>query len=186
MGDVKIRTFDEIIEEKVTWLWKPYIALGKITVIQGDPGNGKTALAIAIAALVSRRQKMSTGNADAFIGNVIYQSGEDNPNDTLKPRLAACRAECSKISDIDKEGENAPIGLILCTEASREQIELMEMDKVGISVAQYWMALPPKSEFERKIKEIYAEAQERLERRKTIPVGQKQLDYFLEKDDEVE
>jgi len=81
-----------------------------------------------------------------------------------------------------KEGENTPIGLILCTEASRDQIELMEMDQVGIAVAEYWTALPPKTEFERKIKEIYTEAQERLERRKSLPSGngQRQIEYYLE------
>jgi predicted nuclease of restriction endonuclease-like (RecB) superfamily len=86
-----------------------------------------------------------------------------------------------------KPDENAPIGLILCTEASRDQIELMELDKMGIAVAEYWTALPPKSEFERKIGEIYAEAQERLERRKALPSGgQRQIDYFLDKQDESE
>lgn len=88
-----------------------------------------------------------------------------------------------------RDGENAPIGLILCTEASRDQIELMEMDKAGIAVAEYWTALPPKVELERKIREIYAEAQERLERRKLLPSSgdvPKQIDYFLnsDKDDE--
>lgn len=103
MDEVKIRTFDEITAEKVNWLWKPYIARGKITVIQGDPGNGKTALALAIAALVSRRKKMPTGNAPPFNKNVIYQSGEDCPNDTLKPRLIACGADCAQISDIEDD-----------------------------------------------------------------------------------
>jgi hypothetical protein len=58
----------------------------------------------------------------------------------------------------------------------------MELDKEGIAVAEYWTELPPKSEFERKIKEILHEARERLERRKTLPVGnvQKQIDYFIE------
>ena len=86
-----------------------------------------------------------------------------------------------------QEGENPPIGLILCTEASRDQIELMELDKEGIAVAEYWTQLPPKSEFERKINEIYAEAQERLERRKSLPSSgsQRGLEYFYEpKDDE--
>ena len=88
-----------------------------------------------------------------------------------------------------REGENAPIGLILCTEASRDQIELMEMDKVGIAVAEYWTALPPKVEFERKIREIYAEAQERLERRTSLTYGegtQRQIDYFLDPDKDEE
>jgi predicted nuclease of restriction endonuclease-like (RecB) superfamily len=81
-----------------------------------------------------------------------------------------------------QEGENPPIGLILCTKASRDQIELMELDKDGIAVAEYWTQLPPKTEFERKIRELYAEAQERLERRKAITSGEviKQIDYFYE------
>jgi len=86
-----------------------------------------------------------------------------------------------------KEGENEPIGIILCTKASRNQIELMELDKDGIAVAEYWADLPPKAEFERKIKEILHEAQERLKRRKTLKVGEnrKLIDYFYEpKDDE--
>jgi len=88
-----------------------------------------------------------------------------------------------------REGENEPIGIILCTKASRNQIELMELDKSGIAVAEYWTNLPPKSEFERKINEILAEAQERLERRKSLPRGkaQKQIDYFYDsKDDDME
>jgi predicted nuclease of restriction endonuclease-like (RecB) superfamily len=67
-----------------------------------------------------------------------------------------------------QDGENEPIGLILCAEGSREQIELLEMDKAGIMVAQYWTALPPKAEFERKIHTILAETRERLERRKLL------------------
>lgn len=61
--------------------------------------------------------------------------------------------------------ENPPIGLILCTEASRDQIELLEIHKDGIVVAEYWTALPPKAELEVKIREIYREAQERVARR---------------------
>ena len=81
-----------------------------------------------------------------------------------------------------QDGENAPIGLILCTEASRGQIELLEMDKAGIAVAEYWTVLPSKNELEKKIHEILAEARERLERRKSLPAGkiQKQIEYFLD------
>ena len=74
---------------------------------------------------------------------------------------------------------------LLCTKASRNQIELMELDKSGIAVAEYWTNLPPKEEFERKINEILIEARERLERRKSLPKGkaQKQLDYFYDSKD---
>jgi len=87
-----------------------------------------------------------------------------------------------------QEGENPPIGLILCTEASRDQIELMELDKEGIAVAEYWTQLPPKTEFGRKIREIYEEAQERLERRKTLTGGDvhRKIEFLYESKDEDE
>jgi predicted nuclease of restriction endonuclease-like (RecB) superfamily len=64
--------------------------------------------------------------------------------------------------------ENEPIGLILCAGDSREQIELLEMDKDGIMVAEYWTELPPKKELEEKIRELIREARERLETRKLL------------------
>ena len=48
-------------------------------------------------------------------------------------------------------GEEAPIGLILCAESSREQVELLQMHKDGINVAEYWTELPPKAELEQKL-----------------------------------
>ena len=91
-----------------------------------------------------------------------------------------------------QDGEEAPIGLILCATASREKIELLEMDKSGIAVAEYWTHLPPKAELEKKIKEILIEAKERLERRRAFGSQsfnsggiKKQIDYFYEtKDDD--
>jgi hypothetical protein len=85
------------------------------------------------------------------------------------------------------EGENSPIGLILCAKAHRGQIELLELDKSGIAVAEYWTVLPPKAEFERKIQEILLEAHERLERCKILRSGDviRRIDYFIEpKDDD--
>jgi len=84
-----------------------------------------------------------------------------------------------------QDGENEPIGLILCPRANRGTLELLEMDKSGIAVAEFWTAMPPKAEFERKINEIMNEAKERLERRKSLPIGsiRKQIDYFYESKD---
>jgi predicted nuclease of restriction endonuclease-like (RecB) superfamily len=62
-----------------------------------------------------------------------------------------------------QEDENQPIGLILCAESSREQIELLEMHKDGILVAEYWTELPPKRALEQKIHQILIETKERLE-----------------------
>jgi predicted nuclease of restriction endonuclease-like (RecB) superfamily len=67
-----------------------------------------------------------------------------------------------------EEGEAFPIGLILCAEASSEQIELLEMHKDGIMVAEYWTDLPPKAQLEAKIHSALVEAKERLERRRLL------------------
>ncbi|MFV5693000.1 PDDEXK nuclease domain-containing protein [Flavobacterium sp. LT1R49] len=67
-----------------------------------------------------------------------------------------------------QEGENTPIGLILCAESSREQIELLEMHKDGIIVAEYWTDLPPKKQFEEKIHLLLTEAKERIELKKIL------------------
>ena len=67
-----------------------------------------------------------------------------------------------------QEGENPPIGLILCAEGSREQIELLEMHKDGILVAEYWTELPPKKQLKQKIHSLLIEAKERMARNKLL------------------
>lgn len=64
-----------------------------------------------------------------------------------------------------QSGEESPIGLILCAEASREQVELLQMQQDGITVAEYWTELPPKEELERQLHQALIEARERLARR---------------------
>jgi len=67
-----------------------------------------------------------------------------------------------------QENENTPIGLILCAETSSEQIELLEMHKDGIMVAEYWTELPPKKELEKRLHTALIQAKERLERGKLL------------------
>ena len=71
----------------VEWLWKPFIPLCKVTILQGDPGMGKTFLATRIAAIVSRGEgfpymESSTGNTSP--ANVLFQTAEDGLGDTIK------------------------------------------------------------------------------------------------------
>jgi predicted nuclease of restriction endonuclease-like (RecB) superfamily len=84
------------------------------------------------------------------------------------------------------EGENEPIGVILCPSSNRAVVELLEMDKSGIAVAEFWTVLPPKKEMEKKIAEILRDAKERLERRKLLPPRDSagQVDYFYESKDD--
>ena len=68
-------------------------------------------------------------------------------------------------------GEETPIGLILCAESSREQVELLQMHKDGITVAEYWTELPPKAELEQRLHAALVEARERLARRGVLLGG---------------
>jgi hypothetical protein len=104
-------------------------------------------------------------------------------NAFVEANLYRMKRFATVFTDIRKEGENAPVGLILCTEASRNQIELLELDKAGIAVAEYWTNLPPKKVLESKIKEILSEAKERMERKKLFSNVNKRIDY-IENDDE--
>lgn len=67
-----------------------------------------------------------------------------------------------------QEGENSPLGLILCAESSREQVELLEMHKDGIVVAEYWTHLPSKQQLEQKIHSLMIEARERIARNRLL------------------
>ncbi|MDD0811348.1 PDDEXK nuclease domain-containing protein [Curvibacter sp. RS43] len=68
-------------------------------------------------------------------------------------------------------GEEAPIGLILCAESSREQVELLQMHKDGITVAEYWTELPPKAELELRLHQALLEARETMARRGVLLEG---------------
>jgi predicted nuclease of restriction endonuclease-like (RecB) superfamily len=67
-----------------------------------------------------------------------------------------------------QEGENGPLGLILCAGKSAEQIELLQMHKDGIMVAEHWTELPPRKELEQKLHQLLNEARERIAQRKTL------------------
>ncbi len=91
----------EVEIKEVFWLWYPYIALGKITIIQGDPGEGKTTFILYLISLLSRGLKLPFDDRIRLPINIIYQSAEDGLADTIKPRLIKTGADCSKILVID-------------------------------------------------------------------------------------
>lgn len=98
MEDVEVR--------EVQWLWYPYIPYGKITIIQGDPGEGKTTAVLQIAALLSRGERLPCDDRESQPINIIYQTAEDGLNDTVKPRLLQANADCTKIKVIDETNKS--------------------------------------------------------------------------------
>ena len=98
---VKIISMDEIQAEEIKWLWKPYIPFGKLTIIQGDPGEGKTTFVLRLAAQLSQGKGFDASLEITETMNAIYQTAEDGVADTVKPGLLSANAECSRIKVID-------------------------------------------------------------------------------------
>lgn len=95
--------FSSVTQRKVEWLWYPYIPYGKLTILQGDPGEGKSTFMINIAALLTRGKKMPDGYRIPEPQSVVYQTAEDNLSDTVKPRMVAAGADCNRIAYIVDE-----------------------------------------------------------------------------------
>lgn len=72
MAELKIISMDEVQSKEVNWLWYPYIPYGKITIIQGDPGEGKTTLALRLAALLSKGEALPYDNTEREPVKIIY------------------------------------------------------------------------------------------------------------------
>ena len=100
MADLKLINMQDIEVEAISWLWYPFIPYGKVTIIQGDPGEGKTTLVLQIIARLTKGESIIDENKKPPI-NVIYQTAEDGLADTIKPRLLAANADCSKVLVID-------------------------------------------------------------------------------------
>lgn len=100
MADLKLINMQDIEVESVSWLWYPFIPYGKVTIIQGDPGEGKTTLVLQIIARLTRGESIIDEKEQPQI-NVIYQTAEDGLADTIKPRLLSADADCSKVLVID-------------------------------------------------------------------------------------
>jgi RecA-family ATPase len=100
---MKLIKMNEVQAEPVRWLWYPYIPYGKITLVQGDPGDGKTTFVLAVAALLTNGKPMpECDSTEAPPVTVIYQTAEDGLADTIKPRLEAVGADCSHVVVIDE------------------------------------------------------------------------------------
>lgn len=102
----KIYNYYSTIKKKdIEWLWYPYIPYGKLTLVQGDPGEGKSTFMLQIAALLTKGAPLPDGKPVPAPINVVYQCSEDDVADTIKPRLLSAGADCSKVAYIiDDDG----------------------------------------------------------------------------------
>ncbi|EDS05728.1 hypothetical protein CLOSCI_03096 [[Clostridium] scindens ATCC 35704] len=108
--NLKLINMEQVEVEKIDWLIYPFIPFGKVTIVQGDPGEGKTTMVLQIIAKLTKGESVLSGSDEPILEgktmaldpvNVIYQTAEDGLGDTIKPRLLAAGADCSRVMVID-------------------------------------------------------------------------------------
>ena len=118
----------DLTPEAVRWLWHEWLAMGKLHILAGAPGQGKTTIAIAFAATLTSGGRWPDGSRCAP-GNVLVWSGEDDPADTLLPRLLAAgadRARCHFVIGTRINGE------VLSFDPARDMADLeYEAKRIG-------------------------------------------------------
>lgn len=87
----------DVTPEPISWLWDGWLAAGKLHILAGAPGTGKTTLTLALAATLTTAGRWPDGSKYAKHGNVLIWSGEDDPSDTLVPRLNASGADLNRV-----------------------------------------------------------------------------------------
>ena len=100
--ELKLIQMSQVEVEDIKWVWYPYIPYGKITVVQGDPGEGKTTFVLALIALLTQGKPLPEEENGTEPINVIYQTAEDGLADTIKPRLLSVGADCERVLVIDE------------------------------------------------------------------------------------
>lgn len=97
-----LKLYSEVRAIPVEWLWYPYVPLGKITLLQGDPGDGKSTMLMNLIASLTKADYTPDGHRIDLPKRVIYQCSEDGVADTIKPRLERSGADCTRVAFIDE------------------------------------------------------------------------------------
>lgn len=131
-----ISLYSEVTEVPIKWLWYPYIPLGKITLLQGDPGDGKSTMMMDLIAKITIGGLTPDGTSLGRPMRVIYQCSEDSVSDTIKPRLMKSGADCSKVAFLDEED----LGTIsLNDERLRDALQLFRPSLLVIDPIQSYL-----------------------------------------------
>lgn len=104
--ELKMIRMSEVQSQEIEWLWYPFIPYGKLTIIQGDPSDGKTTMVLNLAAKLSKGEALDENMKVTEPVNVIYQTAEDGLADTVKPRLELAGADCERIIVIDESDKS--------------------------------------------------------------------------------
>lgn len=129
-----IQNSSEVPLEKITWLWKNWLPRGKLTLYAGPGGVGKSTVSFNLAAIISRGGQWPDGTTLEAPGDVLIWSAEDDPADTIRPRLAAMGANSDRIHFIGTNRDEN--GNLITFDPSKDIVELkQQIDDAKLKVA---------------------------------------------------
>ena len=144
IASVALRKASQIEIEPVSWLWSGWLAAGKLHMLGGIPGTGKTTIALALAAVITRGGNWPDGSPFKAPGHAVIWSGEDDAADTLVPRLSAMGADLGRVhivSDVtDPEGRRPfdpayDVPALIAKAREVGDVRLLIVDPVVMTVA---------------------------------------------------
>ena len=103
MSQLELINMGEVARQEVDWLYYPYLPFGKISIVQGDPGEGKTLLMMSVIARLSKGLPLFNEPFGREPMTCIYQTAEDGLGDTIKPRLEDAGADCSRVFVVNED-----------------------------------------------------------------------------------
>ena len=126
---IEVVSMATVEPEQVEWLWHPYVARGKLTLIEGDPGLGKSWLTLAIASNISRRRRLPNDGPRSRCESTLLMTCEDGLGDTIRPRLDALGADLDRVKAVDQPLTFDNVGLQGIENALRAwQFDLLIVD----------------------------------------------------------
>jgi hypothetical protein len=143
-ASVALRQASQIAMGPVSWLWSGWLAAGKLHMLGGIPGTGKTTIALALASVISKGGSWPDGTPSKRPGQVVIWSGEDDSADTLVPRLSAMGADLSRIhivADVtDPEGRRpfdpaCDVPALIAKARDVGDVRLLIVDPIVMTVA---------------------------------------------------
>ncbi len=134
----KLVCLDSVVAVPVEWLWEPYLPLGKLTILEGDPAIGKSFFAMTLAAIISRgwpfpdKSGIPCKEQRRPPAKVVYLSAEDNLADTMRARLDAAEADCSLIYALTGVESQRTVG----SEIREVAITLADLDMLEVMLKE--------------------------------------------------